>query len=61
VNLSFGLQKDKYSLELFLANATDEDAPLGVTSECAPGVCGVVTYGVQSRPRTIGLRFSQDF
>ena len=41
LNLAFGLEKDKYALELFLANATDEDAPLGVTSECSPGVCGV--------------------
>ncbi len=61
LNLALGFEKDKYSFEIFLANATDEDAPLGVTSECSPGVCGVQTYGVQSRPRTVGLRFSQDF
>ena len=45
VNLAFGVEKDKYSVELFLANATDEDAPLGVTSECTPGVCGIQTIG----------------
>jgi len=61
LNLALGWLKDKYSFEVFVSNVTDEDAPLGVTSECTPGVCGVVTYGVQSRPRTIGLRFSQEF
>jgi outer membrane receptor protein involved in Fe transport len=61
VNLSFGMTKDKYAFEIFLANATNEDAPLGVTSECTPQVCGVQTKGVKARPQTIGIRFSQDF
>ncbi len=61
LNLAFGMMKDKYSFEVFLANATNEDAPLGVTSECTPQVCGVQTYGVKARPQTIGIRFSQEF
>jgi len=61
LNLAFGMMKDKYSFEIFLANATNEDAPLGVTSECTPQVCGGQTYGVKSRPQTIGIRFSQEF
>jgi outer membrane receptor protein involved in Fe transport len=61
LDLSFGVKKDKYAIELFVANATDEDAPLGVTSECTPQVCGVQTKGVRARPRTVGIRFSQDF
>ena len=61
LNLAFGLEREKYSIELFVANATNEDAPLGVTSECTPQVCGVQTVGVKARPRTIGIRFSQDF
>ena len=28
VDLAFGVEKEKYSVELFLANATDEDVPL---------------------------------
>jgi hypothetical protein len=24
-------------------------------------VCGVQTYGIRIRPRTIGIKFSQDF
>jgi outer membrane receptor protein involved in Fe transport len=61
LNLAFGMTKDKYAFEIFLANATNEDAPLGVTSECTPQVCGVQTKGVKARPQTIGIRFSQDF
>jgi hypothetical protein len=61
LDLAFGIENEKYTVELFLSNATDEDAPLNVSSECTPGVCGVQTYGVQNRPRTVGIRFSQDF
>ncbi len=61
LDLAFGIKKEKYEVELFVSNATGEDAPLGVTSECTPQVCGVQTKGVKSRPRTIGIRFSQDF
>ncbi len=61
LDLAFGFEKDKYAVELFVANATDEDAPLYISSECTPQVCGIQNYGVQSRPRTVGIRFSQDF
>jgi len=61
LNLAFGLENEKYAVELFVTNVTDEDAPLGVTSNCTPQVCGGLLQGVKSRPRTIGIRFSQDF
>jgi outer membrane receptor protein involved in Fe transport len=62
LDLSFGIEKDTYSVELFVANATDEDSPLGKTSECTPQVCGVPqSYGIRRQPRTIGIRFPQDF
>jgi len=61
LDLAFGLQNDKYSVELYMSNVTDDDSPLFVASECTPQVCGVQTYGVMNRPRTIGIRFSQDF
>ena len=61
LDLAFGLENEKYTVELFVSNVTDEDAPLYLTSQCTPGVCGPQTYGVQSRPRTVGIRFSQDF
>ena len=40
---------------------TDEDATLGITSNCTPSVCAPLLQGVQARPRTFGVRFSQDF
>ena len=61
LDLSFGIENDKYAIELFVANATDEDAPLFFDAECAPGVCGDQAYGVVPRPRTFGIRFRQDF
>ncbi len=61
LDLSFGVANDKYSVELFLANATDEDAYIYVTSQCEPGTCGAQPKGVQYRPRTLGIRFSQSF
>jgi outer membrane receptor protein involved in Fe transport len=61
VNLAFGTEWDKNTVELFISNVTNEDAPLGVTSECTPQVCGVQTKGVKARPQTIGIRYSHDF
>jgi outer membrane receptor protein involved in Fe transport len=61
LDLSFGVENEKYAIELFVANATDEDAPLFFDAECAPGVCGPQAYGVVPRPRTFGIRFRQDF
>lgn len=61
VDLSAGIQKESYALELFVRNAFDEDAPLYLTSQCATGTCGTQNYGVRAQPRTIGLKFSQEF
>ena len=61
VDLAFGIENDKYAIELFLSNATDEDAPLNLDAECASFRCGVQAYGVSPRPRTIGIQFKQDF
>jgi outer membrane receptor protein involved in Fe transport len=61
LNLAFGVESERYTIELYSSNVTNEDAPFGVTSECTPQVCGVQTVGVKARPRTIGLRFSQHF
>ncbi len=60
-NLAFGLENEKYSVELFVSNVTNEDAPLGISTECATSVCGVQPIAVRARPRTIGIRFTQDF
>jgi iron complex outermembrane recepter protein len=61
LDLAFGVENDKYAIELFVSNATDEDSPLFVSAECATSVCGVQPYGSSPRPRTYGIRFKQDF
>jgi outer membrane receptor protein involved in Fe transport len=61
LDLAYGLGNDKYNVELFLSNATDEDAPLSINADCPTATCGVQPWGVLRRPRTIGIRFSQDF
>ncbi|MGH8864820.1 MAG: TonB-dependent receptor domain-containing protein, partial [Burkholderiales bacterium] len=60
VDLSAGVEKDSYSVELYVKNATNADAPLFQIGECSPDTC-VQNYGVRLQPRTIGIRFSQDF
>jgi outer membrane receptor protein involved in Fe transport len=61
IDITAGISNDVYSVDLFIKNATDEDAPLYLTSQCATGTCGTQNYGVRSRPRTIGLKFTQEF
>ncbi len=60
LDLAFGVENDKYAIELFVANASDEDSPLNIGTQCTATVCGQ-TYGVSPRPRTFGIRFRQDF
>ena len=61
-DLSAGLSKDNYSLELFVQNVGNEDAVLYKTSQCADSVCGgVQPYGARPQPRTFGLKFTQKF
>jgi outer membrane receptor protein involved in Fe transport len=61
VDLSFGVEKESWSAELFVKNAFDESASLYSYAECAVSICGGITYSVMTTPRTIGLRFSQKF
>lgn len=61
-DLSTGIGRDSWSLDLFISNITNEDAPIGISTQCTVSVCGVgQTYGIRTRPRTIGLQFSQEF
>jgi iron complex outermembrane receptor protein len=61
MDLSAGIRNDQYAVELYVSNLTDEDAALYYTSQCATGTCGSQNYGVRARPRTIGIRWSQEF
>ncbi|WP_299084066.1 TonB-dependent receptor [uncultured Paraglaciecola sp.] len=54
-NVSVGITKDDWKVELYVDNLTDESAVLYIdTQQFTPKV-------VTSRPRTIGLRLSYDF
>lgn len=61
VDVTFGVDKERWSAELFVNNLFDERASLFRYAECDASICGDIIYGVQLRPRTIGLRFSQKF
>jgi iron complex outermembrane recepter protein len=60
-DLSTGVGKDSWTLELFVSNLTNEDAPLGISTQCTVSICGAQSYAIRMRPRTIGLKFSQEF
>ncbi len=61
VDLSFGVEKDRWSAEMFVQNVFDENAALYSYAECTVDVCGGIVYSVMTRPRTIGLKFTQKF
>jgi outer membrane receptor protein involved in Fe transport len=60
-DLSAGIAKDNYSIELFVQNVGNEDAALYKTAQCAESVCGVQPYGIRPQPRTFGIKFTQKF
>jgi outer membrane receptor protein involved in Fe transport len=61
LDLSAGIGRNSWLLELFVKNATDEDAPLYIGQECAIGTCFPQTYALRRAPATVGLKFSQEF
>ena len=61
LDLTAGLQRDNWSVELAMLNATDEREQLYRYAECTAGTCGAVPYIVTNRPRTIELRIGQKF
>jgi len=62
LDISTGVEKGSYSLELFVQNLTNENASLYKTTQCTDQVCGAEQpYGVRPRPRTIGIKFNQKF
>jgi outer membrane receptor protein involved in Fe transport len=61
LDLSAGVRKNSYAVDLFIKNATGEDAPLYLTGQCTPATCGAQNYGVRVRPLTVGLKFTKDW
>jgi iron complex outermembrane receptor protein len=61
LDLAAGIRKDTWGVDLFIKNATGEDAPLYLTGQCTAETCGAQTYGVRIRPMTVGLKFTKDW
>ena len=60
LNLSAGIGRDTYSLDLFIQNVFDERGQTFRFTQC--GSCsGINNYVVPTQPRTIALRWSQKF
>ncbi|GMU69484.1 MAG: TonB-dependent receptor [Steroidobacteraceae bacterium] len=61
VDLSVGIGKGPYGVELFLDNAFDERADQLFTTQCSVSVCGGKPYIYTNRPRTVGLKYTHKF
>jgi outer membrane receptor protein involved in Fe transport len=60
VDLAFGAAKNSWSAELYVSNAFDSRGQLIRYTSCAPSVCKLVNV-IPTRPRLVGLNFSQRF
>ena len=60
-DLSAGVRRDSWSLDLYVKNVFDENAQYSRFSQCTESICGSQVYSVAGQPRTIGIRFSQEF
>jgi outer membrane receptor protein involved in Fe transport len=61
VDLSFGLQREEYSIDFFLNNAFDERGRTSTGVTCTYEICGVNPYYYPNLPRMFGVKFSQEF
>jgi len=60
-NFSAGAGVDGWAIEFFVANAFNEYAEFSRFAECPEARCGPQTYSIVAPPRTIGVKFSQEF
>ena len=60
-DLTAGFGRGNWDVDFYIKNVFDERAELSRFAQCAEAVCGEQAYTVVARPRTFGVRFSQDF
>jgi len=60
-DFSTGISKDKWELEFFIENFTDTRGQLSRNTFCAIEVCSGSTRTLPSKPRFVGLKFSNKF
>jgi iron complex outermembrane recepter protein len=62
VDLSAGMEVNKFHYSIYVDNAFDKRAVLNKYAECDVLLCGnIATYIVPNQPRTIGVKFGQKF
>ena len=61
LDLTTGIGRDNWNIELYVTNITDDHAEAGRFPACNPTTCGFQTYRLYNQPRTIGLTWSQKF
>ena len=60
-NLSLGVGRDSWAVDLVVNNAFNDYAEFSRFAECGEAICGQQSYSIVAPPRTIGLKFSQEF
>ena len=60
-DLAAGFGKEGWNAELYISNVFDETRETGRGVSCVTEVCGEQVYSFILPPRTIGIRFSQEF
>ena len=70
-DLSAGIKRNNWTLNMYVKNLFDESAQFSKFAMCPETVCGASgvdaqypngqIYTIANQPRTIGLRFSQEF
>ncbi|MFZ4605522.1 MAG: TonB-dependent receptor [Caulobacter sp.] len=60
-DLTAGVERSDWTMELFVQNLTDERASLYRYTQCKEAVCRDAVYTVPNQPRTVGLRLGRKF
>ena len=61
LDLTAGVDRDSWSVEVFVKNAFDKRASLYRYAECNESICGNQVYQVPNQPRFMGIKFGQKF
>lgn len=61
VDFALGVRKNNWSVDLYVKNLLDENAQYGRNVQCPEQICAAQVYSVSGQPRTLGIKFSQNF
>ena len=61
VDFALGVRKNNWSVDLYVKNLFDENAQYGRNVQCPEQICAAQVYSVAGQPRTLGIKFSQNF